>query len=591
MTTPTVALSPLAVQHFVDNNGNALVGGKLFTYAAGTTTKLATYTDSTGGTPNTNPVILNSRGECGVWLPPEQAYKFVLSPSTDTDPPTNPIWTVDGILSPFAEVAEVSVLDYGTAGYVVGSGGNDTSAFQAAIAAAIATGKPYATVRVPKNTSGPYRISATLVLAKAVHIRGDGWLDDSANPNSQASPPGSSILWIGGAGPVFQISSATPNNYLFGGSIQFLNISGGGAATYCVLASSISSWAFNLKLREVTTAGLRIDDANGVLSFYNYVDYLEFIYGTTTDEAPAHGLWLNGVSGGCAQNHIRHVEGLNKNGDMVHVAGADNNVFDHVHSALDSGGTGVTLAFLNGTGSTLSVNNAAFYVGGKVFYDTQTRGNRIVSLDSEGGGVYAEDPTMGSLIYTVSDYVLGYNYITKEYKMYDAPVIPAPSWSPATSGGATAVDAGGGQWPGALAFANAADNAIGTFWAAPPQWLSGHVLGIQIFFGMDAANTSAATRWRIQMTHVINNDVYGGAVADQTFTVPVSDAQYGLNTAYLPFDTPMPVEAGMTLFIRIDRLGADGLDTALGAAQFLSGNPVFNGDGPISAGAGTYAIN
>lgn len=78
-----------------DNNGNPLTGGKLFTYQAGTTTKQATYTDSGGLTPNTNPVILNTRGEADVWMVPGQAYKFTLSPSTDGDPPTNPIWTVD----------------------------------------------------------------------------------------------------------------------------------------------------------------------------------------------------------------------------------------------------------------------------------------------------------------------------------------------------------------------------------------------------------------------------------------------------------------------------------------------------------------
>lgn len=95
----TTQLSPLPIQHFVDNNGNALTGGLLFTYAAGTVTKTPTYTDSTGNTANTNPVILNSRGEANVWLTPGVGYKFVLSPSTDTDPPTNPIWTVDQIFA------------------------------------------------------------------------------------------------------------------------------------------------------------------------------------------------------------------------------------------------------------------------------------------------------------------------------------------------------------------------------------------------------------------------------------------------------------------------------------------------------------
>lgn len=90
-------LSPLPIQKFFADNGRPLNGGKLFTYVAGTTTKIATFTDASGGASNTNPIILNFRGECRVWLDPTLSYKFVLSPPTDTDPPTNPIWTVDDI--------------------------------------------------------------------------------------------------------------------------------------------------------------------------------------------------------------------------------------------------------------------------------------------------------------------------------------------------------------------------------------------------------------------------------------------------------------------------------------------------------------
>jgi hypothetical protein len=90
----TELLSPTPVQRFYDNNNNPLVGGKLFTYSAGTSTKLTSYKDSTGTT-NTNPIILNARGECNLWIPPNVAYKYVLAPATDSDPPTNPFWTVD----------------------------------------------------------------------------------------------------------------------------------------------------------------------------------------------------------------------------------------------------------------------------------------------------------------------------------------------------------------------------------------------------------------------------------------------------------------------------------------------------------------
>src|SRR6266404_3591976 len=98
----TVSQSPFLKFRGFDNNGNPLSGGLLFTYAAGTASKLSSFTDSTGVTPNTNPIILDARGECDLFLTSNLLYKFVLSPSTDTDPPTNPFWTEDnvsGILS------------------------------------------------------------------------------------------------------------------------------------------------------------------------------------------------------------------------------------------------------------------------------------------------------------------------------------------------------------------------------------------------------------------------------------------------------------------------------------------------------------
>lgn len=92
----TVSICPLPKMQF-NQGGIPLAGGKLFTYASGTTNKLATYTDGTGGTPNTNPIVLDANGQCDIWLSSNSQYTFVLSPSTDTDPPTNSYWTVNGI--------------------------------------------------------------------------------------------------------------------------------------------------------------------------------------------------------------------------------------------------------------------------------------------------------------------------------------------------------------------------------------------------------------------------------------------------------------------------------------------------------------
>jgi len=84
-------LAPTPKLQFFDANGAPLVGGKLYTYVAGSTTPLASYTDSTGNTANTNPIILDSRGEANVWLG-GSSYKFALYDSTNVL-----IWTVDNI--------------------------------------------------------------------------------------------------------------------------------------------------------------------------------------------------------------------------------------------------------------------------------------------------------------------------------------------------------------------------------------------------------------------------------------------------------------------------------------------------------------
>lgn len=94
MTVAYLASTP--VQKFFDNNGQPLAYGLVTTYQAGTTTPIASYTDSTGVTQNTNPVVLNARGECALWLLPNVAYKIAV-----TDANLNPIpgYPVDNIIN------------------------------------------------------------------------------------------------------------------------------------------------------------------------------------------------------------------------------------------------------------------------------------------------------------------------------------------------------------------------------------------------------------------------------------------------------------------------------------------------------------
>ncbi len=90
----TAVLTPAPKAQFFTNNGEPLVGGKLYSYAAGTTTPLATYTTYAGNVANTNPVILDSRGEANVWLTSGVLYKLALY-----DADNALIWTVDNVSS------------------------------------------------------------------------------------------------------------------------------------------------------------------------------------------------------------------------------------------------------------------------------------------------------------------------------------------------------------------------------------------------------------------------------------------------------------------------------------------------------------
>jgi hypothetical protein len=71
---------------FFDGNGQPLSGGKIFSFEAGTTIPAPTYTDDSGTTAHTNPIILNSVGRVPsgqIWQPANPPYKFVLYTSND----------------------------------------------------------------------------------------------------------------------------------------------------------------------------------------------------------------------------------------------------------------------------------------------------------------------------------------------------------------------------------------------------------------------------------------------------------------------------------------------------------------------------
>lgn len=88
----TAILLPQGKQHYETIAGLPLVGGKVFTYAAGTSAPQITYADAAATTPNANPVILDARGEATIFW--SGAYKVQLQ-----DALGNIIWTQDNVSS------------------------------------------------------------------------------------------------------------------------------------------------------------------------------------------------------------------------------------------------------------------------------------------------------------------------------------------------------------------------------------------------------------------------------------------------------------------------------------------------------------
>jgi microcystin-dependent protein len=77
----SVLLSPYGNgQQFFDDNGVPLAGGLIYTYQAGSSTPLVSYTDNSGNIANANPIVLDASGRTPqqIWLLTGFSYKFVL---------------------------------------------------------------------------------------------------------------------------------------------------------------------------------------------------------------------------------------------------------------------------------------------------------------------------------------------------------------------------------------------------------------------------------------------------------------------------------------------------------------------------------
>ena len=98
------SLSPwLKPRFFITGTNRPLAGGLMYTYLAGTTASAITYSDDVG-TPNTNPIVLNSDGECNLYLDSEVSYRIILKNNAGVTQ-----FDVDNVVSPNSESGAAAV--------------------------------------------------------------------------------------------------------------------------------------------------------------------------------------------------------------------------------------------------------------------------------------------------------------------------------------------------------------------------------------------------------------------------------------------------------------------------------------------------
>jgi len=172
-----VNLSPVGgvAAQFFTSTGAVLTGGKLYTYAAGTTTPATAYTSSNGATAWTNPIVLNAAGRVSgggeIWITDGISYKFVLTDANDVL-----IATYDNITG-YGTAADISYTPAGTGAVTTnvqaklrqivsvkdfGAVGNGTTDDTAAIQAAINENNGNV-IYFPSSVGG-YKITSTLTL-------------------------------------------------------------------------------------------------------------------------------------------------------------------------------------------------------------------------------------------------------------------------------------------------------------------------------------------------------------------------------------------------------------------------------------------
>jgi hypothetical protein len=283
--------------------GVPCVGCKVYFFESGTATPANTYTDAGGGTPNANPVVLDSRGEANIWLDPTKLYRVRLDSAASVTL-WGPIDNVGAAADGFSYIQSgsgatrltvqqglrdrgINVKEFGA---VDDNSTNSVTAFGSAFTAA--SGKM---VDVPGTTSA-YRFTAGLTSNGNLALQGDGGVVGGVPKTAlkfSATGSSSTVQWDFSGGDsyptikdldVSHVNAANANN---GIGIKFgANCSGSATSAYYPFLDRL--WVRNFDTGIDVNCGFFYGELRNVVAMDNLT------YGLRVRGALLNGTAING---------------------------------------------------------------------------------------------------------------------------------------------------------------------------------------------------------------------------------------------------------------------------------------------------------
>lgn len=381
--------------------GLPMSGGTLTSYLAGTTTPVTTYQDEALTSANTNPITLDSRGECTIWLDSTKDYKFVLKNALGVTQ-----WTVDDItgagafadrlrtdLAASSGASLVGYMPTGTGAVAttlqgkaresvtakdfgaVGDGvANDTDEFNAALTYCKANNIEL------EITSGTY-----LLTAGSVNFAGQGL---------SIVGKGKPTLQFTGSGRAFVLDTLLSDGDVFGGmTVENLLIIGGPSVTDGFYSRGIARSVFrNIEVRECNNNAFTI--LHGVSNQYDSLKFSTNEVAQTT--TPTNGLVLNANGAGYYTADCTFINTIMEGfpGKGCYILSGSGNVF--VGGTFEAAAIGLDIAannyrnhFINVWFEANTVGDAEIY-GGTTTFDScyfgsnAPSGNNVEIATGEG---------------------------------------------------------------------------------------------------------------------------------------------------------------------------------------------------------------